>query len=52
MSGAFAEPPLLALRDVEVVYDGIVVALHGVSLDVPARSIVATLSTGITARYV
>jgi branched-chain amino acid transport system ATP-binding protein len=43
MSGAFAEPPLLALRDVEVVYDGIVVALHGVSLDVPARSIVALL---------
>jgi branched-chain amino acid transport system ATP-binding protein len=37
--------PLLALHDVEVVYDGIVVALHGVSLEVPERSIVALLGS-------
>jgi branched-chain amino acid transport system ATP-binding protein len=36
-------PLLLTLRDVEVVYDGIVVGLRGVSLDVGARSIVALL---------
>lgn len=35
--------PLLALDDVEVVYDGIVIALRGVSLEVPERSIVALL---------
>jgi branched-chain amino acid transport system ATP-binding protein len=34
---------LLALGDVEVVYDGIVIALRGVSLEVPERSIVALL---------
>jgi branched-chain amino acid transport system ATP-binding protein len=37
------EPPLLALDRVEVVYDGIVVALRGVSLVVPPRSVVALL---------
>jgi branched-chain amino acid transport system ATP-binding protein len=37
--------PLLTLHDVEVVYDGIVVALHGVSLGVPERSIVALLGS-------
>jgi branched-chain amino acid transport system ATP-binding protein len=41
--GDSSDRPLLALKDVEVVYDGIVVALHGVSLEVPARSIVALL---------
>jgi branched-chain amino acid transport system ATP-binding protein len=35
--------PLLALDDVEVVYDGIVLALRGVSLEVPERGIVALL---------
>src|SRR5580658_3084397 len=34
---------LLALDDVHVVYDGIVVGLHGVSLEVPDRSVVALL---------
>jgi branched-chain amino acid transport system ATP-binding protein len=34
---------LLALRDVEVVYDGVIVGLQGVSLDVPEASIVALL---------
>jgi branched-chain amino acid transport system ATP-binding protein len=43
MSDALEGEPLLALRDVEVAYDGIVVALRGVSLDVPPRSIVALL---------
>jgi branched-chain amino acid transport system ATP-binding protein len=37
------QPPLLQLDRVEVAYDGIVVALRGVSLVVPARSIVALL---------
>src|ERR1700692_2338149 len=40
-----APAPLLALREVEVVYDGIVGALPGVSLDVPERSIVALLGS-------
>jgi branched-chain amino acid transport system ATP-binding protein len=35
--------PLLALDEVEVVYDGIVLALRGVSLEVPDGSIVALL---------
>jgi branched-chain amino acid transport system ATP-binding protein len=35
--------PLLALEGVEVVYDGIVAALHGVSLEVPQGGIVALL---------
>jgi branched-chain amino acid transport system ATP-binding protein len=34
---------LLALDDVEVVYDGIIVALRGVTLEVPSGSIVALL---------
>jgi branched-chain amino acid transport system ATP-binding protein len=37
------EGPLLSLRDVEAVYDGIVLGLRGVSLDVRAGSIVALL---------
>ena len=36
-------PPLLSLEDVHVVYDRIVVALRGVSLQVPERGIVALL---------
>src|ERR1019366_4900097 len=36
-------PPLLALDSIEVVYDGIVAALHGVTLEVPAGGIVALL---------
>jgi branched-chain amino acid transport system ATP-binding protein len=36
-------PPLLELDRVDVAYDGIVVALRGVSLAVPERSIVALL---------
>ncbi|WP_394833312.1 ABC transporter ATP-binding protein [Pendulispora rubella] len=36
-------PPLLELERVEVVYDGIVVALRGVSLRVPPKSVVALL---------
>jgi branched-chain amino acid transport system ATP-binding protein len=35
--------PLLALEGVAAVYDGIVAALHGVSLEVPAGGIVALL---------
>ncbi|MGA3122421.1 MAG: ABC transporter ATP-binding protein [Polyangiaceae bacterium] len=38
-----AEDPLLALNAVEVVYDEIVVALRGVSLEVPEHGIVALL---------
>lgn len=37
------QAPLLKLDGVEVVYDGIVVALHGVTLEVPARGVVALL---------
>jgi branched-chain amino acid transport system ATP-binding protein len=38
-----AAAPLLALEDVEVLYEGIIVGLRGVSLDVPDGSIVALL---------
>jgi branched-chain amino acid transport system ATP-binding protein len=37
------EAPLLELLDVEAVYDGIVIALRGVSLRVPDRGVVALL---------
>ncbi len=45
MSDAPTAPgtPLLALDDVVVVYDGIIVGLHGVTLQVPEGSIVALL---------
>src|SRR4051794_25046691 len=36
-------PPLLEIDDIEVVYEHIILALHGVSLVVPERSIVALL---------
>ncbi|MCW7540164.1 ABC transporter ATP-binding protein [Aquabacterium sp. A7-Y] len=36
-------PALLALRDVHVRYEGVIVALSGVTLDVPAGAIVALL---------
>src|SRR3954471_18754083 len=37
------ETPLLELRDVEAVYDGIVIALRGVSLRISERGVVALL---------
>src|SRR5690606_29961039 len=37
------EPPLLALNSIEVVYDGAILVLKGVSLQVPAGGIVALL---------
>ena len=37
------EAPLLELRDVEAVYDGIVIALRGVSLTIANRGVVALL---------
>jgi branched-chain amino acid transport system ATP-binding protein len=40
---ADAEAPLLELRDVEAVYDGIVIALRGVSLQISNRGVVALL---------
>ncbi|HSD36064.1 MAG TPA: ABC transporter ATP-binding protein [Rhodocyclaceae bacterium] len=38
-----AAPPLLALRGVEACYDGVVTALRGVSLEIPAGTMVALL---------
>jgi branched-chain amino acid transport system ATP-binding protein len=38
-----ATAPLLVLGDVHVLYDGSIVGLHGVSLEVPDRSVVALL---------
>src|SRR5262245_30195306 len=38
-----ADAPLLELRDVEAVYDGIVIALRGVSLTISNRGVVALL---------
>jgi branched-chain amino acid transport system ATP-binding protein len=43
MNDSPTPPPLLALEDVEVVYDGIIVGLRGVTLQVPEGSIVALL---------
>ena len=40
---AVEDAPLLELRDVEAVYDGIVIALRGVSLQVSDRGVVALL---------
>ncbi len=37
------EAPLLAVRDVHAVYDRVVIALRGVSLEVPQRGVVALL---------
>ena len=36
-------PPLLAVRNLEVVYSDVILVLRGVSLTVPTRSIVALL---------
>ncbi|MGB6236468.1 MAG: ATP-binding cassette domain-containing protein, partial [Bradyrhizobium sp.] len=36
-------PPLLAVRNIEVVYDDVILVLRGLSLDVPKGSIVALL---------
>ena len=38
-----ATSPLLAVRNIEVVYDDVILVLRGLSLDVPAGSIVALL---------
>ncbi|MFZ0766885.1 MAG: ATP-binding cassette domain-containing protein, partial [Bradyrhizobium sp.] len=35
--------PLLAVRNIEVVYDDVILVLRGLSLDVPKGSIVALL---------
>lgn len=38
-----AAPPLLAVRNIEVVYDDVILVLRGLSLDVPKGAIVALL---------
>src|ERR1700739_4069412 len=38
-----AQAPLLAVRNIEVVYDGVILVLRGLSLDVPKGAIVALL---------
>jgi branched-chain amino acid transport system ATP-binding protein len=38
-----ASPPLLAVRNIEVVYDDVILVLRGLSLDVPKGAIVALL---------
>src|SRR4030081_2885917 len=38
-----AAPPLLAVNNVEVVYDDVILVLRGLSLEVPQGSIVALL---------
>ena len=38
-----SSPPLLAVRNLEVVYSDVILVLRGVSLTVPANSIVALL---------
>jgi ATPase subunit of ABC transporter with duplicated ATPase domains len=41
--GATTPAPLLAVRNIEVVYDDVILVLRGLSLDVPQGSIVALL---------
>ncbi len=43
MSRSLSAAPLLALCDVTVRYGGVIAALHGVSVTVPAGRIVALL---------
>jgi branched-chain amino acid transport system ATP-binding protein len=38
-----AQAPLLAVRNIEVVYDDVILVLRGLSLDVPKGAIVALL---------
>ncbi|MFK4658848.1 ABC-type branched-subunit amino acid transport system ATPase component [Bradyrhizobium japonicum] len=40
---AVPAPPLLAVRNIEVVYDDVILVLRGLSLDVPKGAIVALL---------
>src|SRR6202047_478158 len=42
-SSATAPAPLLSVRNIEVVYDDVILVLRGLSLDVPQGSIVALL---------
>src|ERR1043166_5516763 len=42
-ASAAASAPLLAVRNIEVVYDDVILVLRGLSLDVPQGSIVAVL---------
>src|SRR3954467_12141672 len=41
--GIVPPPPLLAVRNIEVVYDDVILVLRGVSIDVPKGAIVALL---------
>src|SRR3954462_15291048 len=41
--GIVPPPPLLAVRNIEVVYDDVILVLRGLSLDVPKGAIVALL---------
>ena len=41
--GAGSKPPLLAVRNIEVVYDDVILVLRGLSLEVPKGAIVALL---------
>jgi len=43
VAGVAGPQPILSVRDVEVVYNDVILALRGVSLDVPVGSIVALL---------
>src|ERR1700712_1563512 len=42
-AAAIAPAPLLSVRNIEVVYDDVILVLRGLSLDVPKGSIVALL---------
>src|SRR5271156_7119622 len=42
-SGTTAPAPLLSVRNIEVVYDDVILVLRGLSLDVPKAAIVALL---------
>ena len=43
--------PILSVNNIEVIYDQVILALRGVSLEVPKGKIVAFLSGGTSAQY-
>src|SRR6201989_3669626 len=49
-ASAAAPAPLLAVRNIEVVYDDVILVLRGLSLDVPQGAIVALLAANGAAK--
>ncbi|MDU6243427.1 MAG: hypothetical protein E6614_31495, partial [Bradyrhizobium sp.] len=48
-AGSALAAPLLSVRNIEVVYDDVILVLRGLSLDVPKGAIVALLGGALAA---